>query len=213
LRSFVVGGPYYQSRLDVRTAMTIQQLIGWAPRHGWQPLGMIAEDTMLDLARNLLLDKAIAMGADWLISIDSDISLKNPQAVFASLALENDNRIAVVGFPARCGNGRWNVVLDGQTIAEPLGRRRDVERIGTGAIAFRLGWYVKNWWKDETPFFQTVSMRSKETGKIYNVGEDYGHCNAVRSLGGRVVADPNVRVIHHTARIGSPAARAEEESA
>ena len=205
MRSFVVGGPYSQSRLDVRTAMSIQHMIGWAPHHGYKPLGMIAEDTMLDLARNLLMDTAIKMGADWFVSIDSDVSIKNPRAVFAALD-KASNDVAIVGFPARCGDGKWNVVIDGQTIRDPLVTRRDVDRIGTGAVAFRLGWYVKHWWKDETPYFQTFSRRNLETGRIYNVGEDYGHCNAVRSLGGRVVADPSVRVIHHTARIGSPAA-------
>lgn len=211
MRRFVIGGPYYQSKIDFRLAMTMQQIVGWAPHHKWEPLGVIAEDTMLDLARNLLMDKAISMGADWLISLDADISLFNPRAVFAALDAARPD-VACVGFPARCGNGRWNVVMGGKTVESKPTERCDVERIGTGAIAFRLGWYVKHWPKDE-PFFQTHCLRHPTTGKLYTVGEDYGHCNAIASLGGRVVCDPSVRVIHHTARIGSPAARAEEEAA
>lgn len=211
MRSMVVGGPYYGSKLDVRTAMSIQALIGHAPGHGWSVQQMIAEDSMLDLARNMLMYRALQTGAQWLVSIDADCSLKDPTRLFAALALETDNKIACIGFPTRCGDGRWNVVIDGAVTREPLAKRRDVDAIGTGAVAFRLGWYAKHWPAD-APWFQTFTLR-REDGRPYCVGEDYGHCNMVRSLGGRVVADPSVRVIHHTARIGSPAAKVDEEIA
>lgn len=209
MRSFVIGGPYYQSKIDVRTAMTVHTIISAAPSHAWECTDWLAEDGLLDLSRNKLMDAAIARRADWLISLDADISIKNPESVFASLSLESDPKIAVVGFPAKCGHGGWNVVIDGHAIRDPLVKRRDVERVGTGAIAFRLGWYVKHWDK-EAPFFATFCLRKDDTRKFYAVGEDYGHCNAVRSFGGRVIADPGVKVIHHTARAGSPAARLDD---
>lgn len=222
---FVIGGPFYKGLIDIRTMTTIMSLVGNGPKYGWQCLKFMGQDALLDIARNRLMDEALASGAEWFISIDADISVNPNQYESIFACLEDSRRyggdLAVVGFPTRNAHGGWNVVKDGAVqdglstldAAQPLAISEEVDCIGTGLIAFRLGWYAKHW-PEAMAFFQTVIVPAAPPGATRRttwavIGEDYGHCNAVHKLGGKVVADWRVRGRHHMNRPGSPESKGE----
>lgn len=199
----VLGGAWYRSQLDVRTMTTIVGLVTSAHLEGATVVRLIAEDGPLDISRNKLLELAIPTGADWFLSIDSDCSIGDARAVFRAMRAATSSAVALVGFPARENSGRWNVIdLQNQRVTAPARELVEVARVGFGAVAFRLGWYVKHWPRDVAPF-QTVIVRDDVSKRWAAIGEDFGHCNAVRSLGGRVLADGRVPVEHHMSRAGA----------
>jgi len=208
----VAGGPWYGSRVDSRLLASMVQFYCEAHAYRLRPTHVLLEDGLLDLSRNRLLSRAIETRADWFISVDSDISFDDQsRAIAESLWRHKRSDIAIVGAPARCGNGRWNVL---DLSEQPIGDERpttvmDCGSIGFGWVAFRLGWYVQHWPKG-APFVQTLIYPDPRAKYGWGAwGEDYGHCKAVRDLGGRIICDPSIRVKHHMVRPGHPAARDE----
>jgi hypothetical protein len=210
--TLVIGGPWYRSTVDARLLSTIVSVVTEAPRRNFRPLQISYQDGLLDLARNRLMTGALRTGADWLVSFDSDCSLvgDHPGPLFDALSTCYQPDIALVAAPARCADGRWNVqTLDGEPWRLGAGREQ-VACIGFGLVAFRLGWYAKHWPAD-IPYFQTVITPDAKIPLGWApVGEDYGHCHAVRNLGGRVVCAHDIALDHHVTRAGSWAERADQ---
>lgn len=220
--TFAIGGPFYKGLIDIRTMSSIMQLVGIGPSLGWECKRFIGQDALLDIARNKLMDSAMETGAQWFVSIDADVSINPAQVenLFASLEQHDKQGIAIVGFPTVNAHGGWNVVADGKVqrsvsalTGDELQHAQEVDCIGTGLIAFRLGWYAKHW-PENIPYFQTVIVPAAPPGASKRtswgvIGEDYGHCNAVKKLGGTIIADWRLRGRHHMSRPGSPASKAE----
>jgi hypothetical protein len=208
----VVGGPWYRSQLDVRTMGSIVNLVSFGAGCGFPVRWLMMEDGPIDLSRSRLITRAIAAGADWLVSLDADCSLVNPSELFVTLAEARRSEVALVGVPCPMKDGRWNVIeldsADARVAETSAPTLREVACVGTGIVAFRLGWYVKHWPSDRIPYFQSFVLpdRTAKGGYAW-LGEDFGHCNAVRKLGGKVLADGRVRVEHHMSRAGSHEAR------
>jgi hypothetical protein len=211
---YILGGPWYRSQIDARCATSLVTLALVGEMCNARLLALMFEDGLLDMSRGRLMQRALDSGADWLISLDADSALPSTDAmeharrVFQALAETRDEAVAIVGFPMRQGHGGYNVIeVGGKRCDLRPSKRRETAAIGTGAIAFRLAWYREHWPSD-MPFFQTVMRR--DGAKLWAIGEDYGHCGRVGSLGGKVICDGRVRFIHHTARPGTPEAAASE---
>lgn len=224
--TFAIGGPWYGTRIDARLAFTLMTVAASSSSYGATPMRAIYEDGLLDVSRNRLMTKAFRAGVDWFVSIDADISARDDEQFTRALAnaLQQFHRddVALVGAPCKTGAGVWNVVLDERAPPKDPTRRidwrkevapRDVHRLGFGVVAFRLAWYAEHWPRAGVwfaPFFQTlVTPDANAPHGFGGYGEDYGHCNAVRDLGGRVICDPRLDVRHHVSRPGSPGERDE----
>lgn len=210
-----LGGPWYGSKVDARLAQSLVQFSAAATHFDVAVRDVIYEDGMLDLSRHRLLARAIAAGFDWLVSVDSDCSFMDQErAICAALRRQLLSEVAIVAAPVRQGTGDWNVTnFADQRLAAPPTESTTVGAIGFGWVAFRCGWYASHWPRQDrhfVPMFQTVILPAP--GQKFGVGawgEDFGHCKAVRDLGGKVVCDPSIRVRHHMVRPGHPAAKDE----
>lgn len=213
-RSYVkvlLGGPWYGSKVDARLAQSIGQFCALAEQEGVAVLNITFEDGMLDLARNRLLSNAIAAGADWLVSVDSDCSFREQYKPLArALHVHKRSEVALFAAPVKQGSGAWNVLdFHEQRLAEPPTVPTPVGSVGFGFVAFRCGWYATHWPRQDrhfVPFFQTVCYPDRHSRfGMGSWGEDFGHCKAVRDRQGTVVCDPTIRVPHHVVRPGHPA--------
>jgi hypothetical protein len=211
----VLGGPWYGSKVDARLLQACVQFACAAPDLGVFVREVVYEDGMLDVSRNRLLARAIATGADWLLSVDADCSFQDQlEPLSQMLKRELLSEVALVGAPVKQGNGVWNVLDFGdQRLSAPPSVVGPVGSVGFGLVAFRCGWYAKNWPRQGShfvPFFQSIVL--PDPGKPWGMGawgEDFGHCKAVRDRGGKVMVDPKIRVRHHVVRPGHPAAKDE----
>jgi len=211
----VVGGPWYGCKIDARLGQSLAQFTAQAVQYACAVEDVLFEDGMLDLARNRLLAGAIAHGADWLVSVDSDCSFKDQTAAICkSLWHHKRSEVAMVAAPVKQGSGVWNVLgLDEVRVSEPPADPAPVGSVGFGWVAFRCGWYAAHWPRQDrhfVPFFQTICYPDPRAKfGMGSWGEDFGHCKAVRDRGGQVICDASIRVPHHVVRPGHPAAKDE----
>lgn len=202
--SIYFGGPWYRS-VHPKLVISAMRFAVESPAYGHFVDKTSFTDGMLDIGRNLLMQKAIDSGCRWLVSVDADVSFDGKAKQICQALNEADRQtIALVAAPLELPDGAANVVdIHGNRLPWDFlscGRhiQTSVLNIGFGFVAFHLGWYINNWPKT-LPYFQSTVERYVDGGFAHR-GEDYNHCADVRRMNGQIICDPRIGAIHEMGR-------------
>lgn len=168
--------------------------------------------SILPQARNMLLAKGLAMGADKLVLIDDDISwhsddfqklVLGPEPIFAGTYQKRPHNhfdrpeMAISLFPS-------GLEADNRGLCEVDGAGTGFMKIDREVVEAMKSHCVKLGDKTADPeqekhlyeYFQFARMQ-KDDGKVYLEGEDYNFCRKARSLGFKTWVDPSIKLGHH----------------
>lgn len=195
------GGPWYRATHPKLTVSAMKFAV-LSPAFGYQVHGISFTDGMLDVGRNILLERAMIGGATWFLSADADVSFDNRAEEICRALDEAPYNAAVVGAPLELPDGAANVVDEKDNLLPWIWLKKDrpmfrVNKVGFGLVAFRLAWYEAKWPKTEAYFQSRVA---RVGSSFLNFGEDYNHCQRVRELGGEVWCDPRIGATHEMGR-------------
>ena len=197
----LLGGPSYRMEVDARHSASLvpfalrlamprmvqRKAFGGRMRDVVTPSPFVVIGTAYEhgtpvaLARNGLFRTALESEADVLLWLDSDCSIPMEQidpiirAMLLWLAPSAPER-PLLGVPAPQRDRRANVWTsreDKLTRLDLDGAVHPCFAVGFGCVAFRLGWYRREW--PTAPWFRD----SWDESMASYVGEDYGHCRAL----------------------------------
>jgi hypothetical protein len=162
----------------------------------------IVTGNFIPAQRDLLLERAIAWGADIAVMCDDDMVLPPDALMKLCEALASDDGAAIAGALYYSRDGLRPMAVDGWDPSDvsqgwiPAFGQSDpvaVEGVGFGCVAIRLD-AVKGF---ERPFFAAQIFVEPEAGRVRVCNEDYLFCRRVRAAGFRVLLHPGVRCGHY----------------
>lgn len=168
--------------------------------------------SILPQARNMLIAKGLAMGADKLVLIDDDVSwnsddfqklVLHPEPIVAGVYQKRPHNhfdkpeMAVSLFPS-------GLEADHRGLCEVDGAATGFMRVDREVFEAFKPHCVKLGDKAAEPdqeahlyeYFQFARMQ-KDDGKVYLEGEDYNFCRKARTLGFKTYIDPSIKLGHH----------------
>lgn len=204
--SAIIGGPAYQMKLDARHAGAMMGLALTLRAHGMKYFeSHWAHGCPVEAARNGLFDHALKSKADVLFWADADVfwSPEDTGAIvwlMEELATRRD--VPSCAIPVMQRNGDSNIIerIVGEGEAMRFERLRgtvggegelirECAAAGTGAIAFYLPWYRKNW--PRAPWFRT------DWHGAMSVSEDLWHTSQLQRAHGVPMRFAPIAQMHH----------------
>lgn len=161
---------------------------------------VVVQGNFVPAQRDLIVERAIAFGADVLVMCDDDMVIP-PGAVADLLAvLEADNRCALAGALYYSRDGFRPMAVDAWDPADTTSACIPafgaapvcVDGVGFGCVAIRMD-AVKAM---EPPYFSSHVFLERETLRVRVCDEDYLFCARLRASGNRVILHPGVRCGH-----------------
>lgn len=172
----------------------------------------IVGNSILVQARNALIAKALAFGADKIVMIDDDISWHHkdferlilaPEKIVAGVYQKRPHFVgastefAVSVFPEGMTKGLNGLVeVDGAATGFMRVDREVFEAMKPHCM--KLGDKTASPEEAEHLFeFFAFGKQLKDDGKTYLEGEDYNFCRRARHLGFKTYIDPEIKLGHH----------------
>lgn len=204
------GYPHHRHQRSLIATMKAASKIGVQIDHHFAP-----GCAVLPRVRNRLVSAALALGPDWIVFIDDDISWE-PEDFFKLFRHGVD---MVSAAPAK-RHARWDErpaavagFADGsiQEAATAAGRLWKVNSLATGFLAIKSSVFerlapvtvqyfsqgdlsdkTRNWF-----WFDLIEVG----GRMQDEGEDYNFCRKFREVGGTCWVDPDIRVGHYSGSV------------
>ena len=203
--------PCYQGTVNVQFLMSLMNTITRIKKSECMFFTVIGS-SILPMARNLLVAKAMALGADKIVMIDDDVSWQSddfqrlviaPEKIVAGVYQKRPHNwqdqpeMAVSLFPT-------GLEVDDRGLAEVDGAATGFMRVDREVFEAMKASCVKLGDKSLEPdqerelfeYFQ-FARQQKDDGKVYLEGEDYNFCRRARALGFRTYVDPAIKLGHH----------------
>ena len=133
-RKLFVGIPAYDSKLNIKTAFALAQLMPKALQLG---IGVYLSDlsncSIITMARNSLVNEFLKTDATELLFIDSDV-IVTPDAILRLMANSGDKDITAGSYPRRAKDKKFfaDLYYNESGDLEFDGPMMRVERVGTG---------------------------------------------------------------------------------
>lgn len=203
-RKLFVGIPAYDSKLNIKTAFALAQLMPKALQLG---IGVYLSDlsncSIITMARNSLVNEFLKTDATELLFIDSDV-IVTPDAILRLMANSGGKDITAGSYPRRAKDKKFfaDLYYNESGDLEFDGPMMRVERVGTGfmliqrhviekMIADNPEWMYEN--KDGSKMAAIFDFGIRD-GKY--VGEDYLFCDRARASGFKVHIDVEISLPH-----------------
>lgn len=201
-KGFLLGGPAYQNLVDSRHAGAMGSLAVRCQQMSYRTGFVYVHGCPVEMARNQIMETALATDYTWLVSADSDIywpiemqdaiiwiarKLAELDAPFAAVPIEQRNRISNV---VALGEEGWR-----RMISLPMEEAiYPCKAIGTGLFVARLAWYREHW--PTGPWFRTEWEESDGAPPGRFIGEDFWHCKKLRERYQPPLYAPVLQVTH-----------------
>jgi len=215
---FLLGGPAYNHKIDVRHAGTMAQAIVYLLQKSHELLDIhYVHNSVLPQGRAQWLQSAIDSGADVAITMDADTWLRDRRTMTGGECLVRmayrmiedartappDARTALVGVLVPQRNNLVNAWrAEGERLRDEDGRTlmhgEPNVRIWDDVFAVGLACAIYNleWWRPHRDNVGTsFGMMPTGVGLAF-VGEDVWHSEWIRSKGGRIVALDGMGTVH-----------------
>lgn len=176
--------PAYKQQIHVQTACAWSQDLVTAMQLGWRPVQLWTDCNSIEVARNIIVERATKADARLLLMCDADTMPVPPEGGLRSMwQAMQDTGAAVVGaaVPVRngdsmnCEPARPGEVYEGE--------------VGTAYMLVDL-WKLRDMAR---PWFR---VELSEDGTSKAVGSDIGFCRAVKAAGHRVVVNYAMQMAH-----------------
>ncbi len=220
----VVLTPCYQGVVNVQYMMSLMRTITRIKKSECMFFTVIGS-SILPMARNLLIAKGLALGADKFVLIDDDVSWNDddfqklvllPEPIVAGAYQKRPHHphdapeMAISLFPS-------GLEADSRGLCEVDGAATGFMRVDREVFEAMKPHCVKLGDKSLEPdqekhlyeFFQFARMQ-KDDGKTYLEGEDYNFCRKARTLGFKTWVDPSIKLGHHVGQFRFGASLAEQ---
>lgn len=176
--------PSYQQRMHVASAVTWAQDAMTALELGWKPIVFWVDANSIEVARNLIVQKAIDADARLLLMMDSDTAPTLPQGGLAHMwKAMSDHGAAVVGaaVPIRGGTGmNCQPAEPGTTYPGHVGTAYELVDL------WRLRDLPRPWF----------TVRLAEDGCSKAIGSDINFCRMVEAAGHKVIVNFALPMAH-----------------
>lgn len=204
LRKVLIGTPAYDGKVDVSYVLSLAKTLASTPAGVSIATCFVSRQSILQMARNEIIEQAVQGGFDDLIFIDSDMAWE-PKWVFSLLARKEQ----VVGGTARRkddAEGYAFLVRDKNTIALSESGLVLVDALGTGFL--RIGREaLLSVWSKSAPY----KFNGREARAVCEVGlfggrmltEDYMLCAKLDKVGYQIWLDPSMTCAHVGAKVYS----------
>lgn len=203
-RKLFIGIPAYDSKLNIKTAFALAQLMPKAMQLGISVyLSDLSNCSIITMARNALVHEFLKTDCTELLFIDSDV-IVNPDAILRLMANSSGKDITAGSYPRRAKDKKFfaDLYFDENGEIEFDGPMMRVERVGTGfmmiqrhviekMIADNPEWLYEN--KDGGQMAAVFDFGIRD-GKY--VGEDYLFCDRARQSGFKVYIDVEISLPH-----------------
>ena len=203
-RKLFIGIPAYDSRLHIKTAFSLAQLMPRAVQLG---VGIYLSDlcncSIITMARNSLVHEFLKTDATELLFIDSDVLVK-PDDVLRLMANSGDKDITAGAYPRRAKDKLFftDLYWDENGDLEFDGPMMRVERVGTGFMLIRR--HVIEAMVEAHPEWKCEDRNGEMMSAIFDfavkdgkyVGEDYLFCDRAAAEGFTVYLDPSISLPH-----------------
>lgn len=172
----------------------------------------VAGSSILPAARNALVAKGMAWGADKLVFIDDDISwdsndfqklILHPEPIVAGAYQKRPHHphaapeMAVSMFPTGLhADHRGLVEVDGAATGFMRVDREVFEAMKASVVKLHDKTLSDAENLELYEYFQFARMQ-KDDGHVYLEGEDYNFCRKARTLGFKTHVDPAIKLGHH----------------
>lgn len=203
--------PCYSGQCNIQFMMSLMNTITRVKKSECTFFTVIGS-SILPMARNLLIAKGLAMGADKLVLIDDDISWHSddfqklvlaPEKIVAGAYQKRPHHptdkpeMAISLFPSGLeADHRGLCEVDGAATGFMCIDREVFETMKNHVV--KLGDKAADAEQEKHlyEFFQ-FARQTKEDGKTYLEGEDYNFCRKARTLGFKTWVDPSIKLGHH----------------
>jgi hypothetical protein len=153
----------------------------------------VTDQCNLSRARNELVMHSLKNGDDWMLTVDADTTVKNPEKLLDMIAEGEKQHAAIIAAPVRHrASDGWNVQTDNFK-AMPVETFMDkvvpVQSIGAACMAVNVRWLRDNW--PSPPWFQFEHIGDNQW-----MGEDLRFCVEAQKRGGTVLCDGRVHCMH-----------------
>jgi len=203
-RKLFIGIPAYDSRLHIKTAFSLAQLMPRAVQLG---VGIYLSDlcncSIITMARNSLVHEFLKTDATELLFIDSDVLVK-PDDVLRLMANSGDKDITAGAYPRRAKDKLFftDLYWDENGDLEFDGPMMRVERVGTGFMLIRR--HVIEAMVEAHPEWKCEDRNGEMMSAIFDfavkdgkyVGEDYLFCDRAREHGFKIYIDTKITLPH-----------------
>lgn len=192
----LVTEPHFRSCLELRQALNIAGM-----EHSWLTG---RNESLIARARNEMTATFLESDYTHMMWLDADIEF-TPEDVASLWNLEADVAVGIYPMkkPEKCWYAAWvdgELVKDLDRFSGPI----EVDYAGTGFMLIRrscidkmIEAYPET--KYEGPNGEVYALYNTPVVEGHFDSEDYHFCRKWRALGGKVLADPSVRLIHHGA--------------
>lgn len=203
--------PCYSGQCNVQFMMSLMNTITRVRKSECSFFTVIGS-SILPMARNMLIAKGLAMGADKLVLIDDDVSWHSddfqklvlaPEKIVAGVYQKRPHNhtdapeMAVSLFPGGLqADERGLCEVDGAATGFMRVDREVFEAMKAHVVKLGDDKCDPEQEKHLHEFFQ-FARHQKDDGKTYLEGEDYNFCRKARTLGFKTWIDPSIKLGHH----------------
>lgn len=203
--------PSYTAQVNIQYMMSLMNTITRVKKSECTFFTVIGS-SILPMARNLLIAKGLAMGADKLVLIDDDVSWQSddfqklvlhPEPIVAGAYQKRPHNVgdapemAISLFPhGMQADHRGLVEVDGAATGFMRVDREVFEAMKPHVCKLADKAADADQAKHLYEYFQFARLQ-KDDGQTYLEGEDYNFCRKARTLGFKTYVDPAIKLGHH----------------
>lgn len=205
-RKLFIGIPSYDGRMPISAAYELPRLAVSAMNHKFSiHLGHLSGCSIINKARNHLVDQFMSSDCTEMLFIDSDINFKL-EDILRIMALGSDKDIVCGCYPRRSSDKMFVTDIyynehGGVELTEE-GLLR-IERSGTGFMFIKRH-VIQKLMDDHPEWKYWVQDQNKHHYSIFDfkttefgyMGEDYNFCDRAREAGFKIYLDPEINLGH-----------------
>lgn len=194
-----IGIPLHDKKIQSETAEDIFQLLLIARDKNDQVSVQMPCSPFISLNRNLIMQKGL--DADWILMIDSDISVLKTDFVYDMIETAYKQDAVVVGLLCRlkldekeyaCGMK----AKDGSgyiRLTKAPTKPQQVDVMGAGVTLIKTDWIKDNLVQ---PYFEFIDGKNEVDGSPTIIPEDWRFCEKIKEKGGKIIVEPRIGNIH-----------------
>lgn len=203
-RKLFIGIPAYDSKLNIKTAFALAQLMPKAMQLGVTVyLSDLSNCSLITMARNSLVNEFLKTDATELLFIDSDV-IVTPDDILRLMAQSGGRDITAGAYPRRSKDQKFfaDLYWDKNGDLEFDGSLMRVERVGTGFMMIQRHVLEKmvaahpEWMYEDKNKGQTCAVFDFQLIDGHYMGEDYLFCTRAGEMGFKVEMDVEISLPH-----------------